>query len=368
MPETAGYMKKLEILGRWILHQVLFSGVSAVPGLVPDDDKLQRILLLRQDKIGDMIMTLPLIRRLMELYPDTGLAVLASESNSIILKYEAGLNVITYRKNPGGFISSLVEARNFNADAAVDMHMHDSTTSFIYALSCGARWRLHIDRDNRLPFNIRVCAPQDGHIMDAFAGLLSGLGRKIETAGLKREITLSREETVFAETFWNRSGLLPGDCAAVNISAGGENRRWGTDRYARVCSSILEMGLKPLILYSPPDRSAACAVQQSEPDVLISSVTPSILHLAALIRGVTILVSPDTSVIHLAASYGIPVVGMFLPSDPSLPRWYPWNVKSEVLTASDHISIDSVSPEMVSGAVRRLISDIVRDVPVETDQ
>ena len=329
---------------------------------VPDDCKLQRILLLRQDRIGDMIMTLPLIRRLGELHPATRIGIVASESNRIILKYETGLDIITFRKNPGGFISSLVEAGNFNPDAAVDMHMHDSTTSFVYALSSGARWRLHIDRENRLPFNVRVSAPQDGHIMDAFAGLLSGLGRKVETVGMKREITLSTEETGFANDFWNRSGILPGDCAAVNISAGGENRRWGVERYARVCSCILDMGLKPLILYSPTDYEAARSIHHSEPGVLISPVTLSILHLAALIRGVTILVSPDTSVIHLAASSGIPVVGMFLRFDPSLPKWYPWNVKSEVLMATDHISLDSVSPEMVSGAVRKLVSNMVYSI------
>ena len=347
-----------------MLHQTLFSGISSegVPKSVPDDDRPGRILLLRQDRIGDMIMTLPLIRRLRELYPGAGMGIVASESNRIILKYETGLDVITYRKDPGGFISSLVQARNFNPDAAVDMHMHDSTTSFIYALSSGARWRLHIDRENRLPFNVRVTAPQDGHIMDAFAGLLSGLGRKLETTGLKREVSLSKEETGFADDFWNRSAIHPGDCAAINISAGGENRRWGTDRYARVCSCIMDMGLKPLILYAPPDYEAACAIHRGEPGILISPVTPSILHLAALIRGVTILVSPDTSVIHLAASYGIPVVGMFLPFDPSLPKWYPWNVKSDVLMASDSVSLDSVSTDMVSGAVRRLVSDVVHGI------
>ncbi len=359
--ETSGVLKKLEILGRGVLHHVLFSGIGRVSGSVPDDDRLGRILLLRQDRIGDMIMTLPLIRRLGELYPDTRIGIVASESNRIILKYETGLDVITYRKNPGAFISSLVAARNFNPDAAVDMHMHDSTTSFIYALTSGARWRLHIDRENRLPFNVRVSAPQDGHIMDAFAGLLSGLGRKLDTAGLKRELTLSKEETVYAETFWNRSGIPPGDCAAVNISAGGENRRWGVDRYARVCGSILEMGLKPLILYSPEDYEVACTLHRGKPGGLLSPVTPSILHLAALIRGVTMLVSPDTSVIHLAASYGIPIVGLFLRFNQTLPKWYPWDVKSEVLTASDHISLDSISPDMVSEAVRRIISDIVRE-------
>ena len=59
------------------------------------------------------------------------------------------------------------------------------------------------------------------------------------------------------------------------------------------------------------------------------------------------------------------MVGMYLPFNPSLPKWYPWDVKSEVLLASDHISLDSVSPEMVSGAVRRLVIDMIYGVQNE---
>lgn len=366
----SGILKKLEILGRGMFHRVLFSAVSSggVLESVPDDDRLKRILIFRQDRIGDMIMTLPLIRRIKDLYPDVRIGIVASKSNRIILKYEAGLDVITHRKDPAGFVSSLVEARNFDPDASVDMHMHDSTTSFIYAVSSGARWRLHIDRENKLPFNIRVKAPRDGHIMDAFAGLLSGLGRKVETKGLNREVSLSNAENCFAQNFWNRSAIKPGDCVAINVSAGGENRRWSVDRYVRVCSDILDMGLNPLILYSPSDLSSAEAIRRKEPGVLVSPVTPSILHLAAIIRDIAVLVSPDTSVVHLAASYGIPVVGMYLPFDPLLPKWYPWDVKSEILMASDHKSLDSVSPEMVSEAVRTIASGALFDIQQNGDQ
>lgn len=353
----SGTLKKLEVLGRKILFRALAPGVSSsnVSSSIPADETVNGVLIMRQDRIGDMIMTLPLIRRIKELYTGIRIGVVASESNSIILKYEEDLDVIIYRKDPGGFISSLTDARSFNPDAAIDMHMHDSTTSFIYALASGAGWKLHIDRENRLPFNIRVKAPQDGHIMDAFAGLLSGLGRRVETKGLNRDIALSGEEIRFAEDFWNRSNTSPGNCVAVNISAGGENRRWGASRYARVCSCIIDLGLVPLILYSPRDLSSAEAVCRSEPGSIISPVTLSILHLAALIRGVSLLVSPDTSVIHLAASYGIPVVGMYLPFDPSLPKWYPWDVSNRILMSSDEKSLDSINPDAIADAVRELL-------------
>jgi ADP-heptose:LPS heptosyltransferase len=240
----------------------------------------------------------------------------------------------------------------------VDMHMHDSTTSLAYALASGARWRLHVHRDDRLPFNVRVTVPQDGHIMDAFAGLLSGLGRPLDTDGPDREVRLSGEEVNFARYFWDSRDSMPGDCAAVNISAGGPNREWGPDRYLAVCRNLKSMGLVPLVVSAPCHRERAEAIGRELEGVLVPPSTPTILHLSAILKGVVLLVSPDTSVIHLAASMGIPVVGMYLPFDPALPKWYPWMVPNRVIMSSRHESLDPVSPEDVSTAVREILAGL----------
>ncbi|MCD4847229.1 MAG: glycosyltransferase family 9 protein [Candidatus Aegiribacteria sp.] len=352
-----GILKKLEVFGRKLMFRIIAPGVSAANTLaiLPDEAIIDRVLIMRQDRIGDMIMTLPLLRRLGEIHPDISIAVVASESNSIILKYEKDIRVITYDKSPGKFVRSLMEARNFMPDAVVDMHMHDSTTSFIYAAFSGAKWKLHIDRENRLPFNIRVKASQDGHIMDAFSGLLSGLGRKIETEELIRAISLSDVETDFAERFWSGLDVAPEDCIAINISAGGENRWWGVDRYREVCRGIISLGMRPLLLYAPEHKKRAFTIAMPEKESILSPLTSTVLHVAALIHNVRLLVSPDTSVIHIAASSGIPVVGMYLPFDPSLPKWHPWRVDRRILIAEDHRSLEFISPESVIRGVQEIL-------------
>ena len=354
-----GILKKLEVFGRKLIFRIIAPGVSTANTLpsLPDGVIIDRVLIMRQDRIGDMIMTLPLLRRLREIHPDLSIAIVASESNSVILKYERDIRVILYDKSPGKFISSLHAAREFMPDAVVDMHMHDSTTSFIYAVFSGAKWKLHIDRENRLPFNIRVEASQDGHIMDAFTGLLSGLGKKVETEELVREISLSDIETDFALCFWSGLDVAPEDCIAVNISAGEENRWWGVDRYREVCRGIMSLGMKPLLLYAPEQQKIAESIVLPEAETLLSPLTPTVLHVAALLRNVRLLISPDTSVIHIAASSGIPVVGMYLPFDPSLPKWYPWRVDRRILMSEDHRSLESISPESVIRGVREILEN-----------
>ena len=352
------FLKKSEIAARRLLFRLLAPGLSAAETIpsIPCGERLDRVLIMRQDRIGDMIMTLPLLRELRNVHPNLRTAVVASESNGVVLRHEEDVEVITYRKSPGDFMSSLLRVRDFAPDAAVDMHMHDSTTSFIYAMASGARWRLHAEGTRRLPFNVRVDVPGEGHIMDAFTGLLSGLGRDIGLENPDREPRLSREEVEFAEDFWAGCDHLPGDCAAVNISAGGSNRYWETGRYVALCREMASMGLRILLVSSPDDMPRAREIASGVDPAVVPPPTPSILHLAALLRGVMLLFSPDTSVVHLAASMGVPVVGMYLPFDPSLPKWYPWRTRHQVLMASDAASVNSIDPVDAGDAVRRLVA------------
>ncbi len=353
-------LKRLEVAGRRALFRGINPGISTmeITSSIPQGVELRRILLMRQDRIGDMIMTLPLIRRLYEVWPGIRMAVVASESNSIILKHESGIHVIVHSKNPAEYIASLIQVREFGPDASVDLHMHDSTTSLIYSLASGARWRLHVDRDNRLPFNVRVPAAQDGHIMEAFTDLLSGLGRPVSTSGMDRKVRLSREERDIADYFWSACDCPPGDCATVNISAGGSNRDWSVEKYQVVCSAMVRTGLRPLIVSTPGDRDKATAISRSVPGSILAPQTETILHLAAILEGTLFLVSPDTSVIHLAASMGIPVIGLYLPFDPTLPKWYPWIVESQVIMAEDSDNLESIEPAAVCDSVRRMLANL----------
>lgn len=353
-----GFLKKLEVFSRKLMFRMIAPEVSRGNAFIsiPDDAIPERILIMRQDRIGDMIMTLPLLRRLREIHPGMEIAIVASESNSIILKYEKDFSIIIYDKSPLKLLNSLWKARKFSPGAVVDMHMHDSTTSFIYAVFSGAKWKLHIDRDNKLPFNVRVEAYQDGHIMDAFSGLLSGLGKKVETEKLLRKISLSGIETDFADRFWSGLDAEPEDCIVINISAGGENRWWGIEKYKELCRWILSRGMTPIVLFAPPDVSRAESIASDEAGTVLAPLTSTVLHVTALIRHVRLIISPDTAVIHIAASQGIPVVGMYLPFDPSLPKWFPWQVNSRILMAEDQKSLESIRPEDVAEAVRSILS------------
>ena len=352
-------LKKMEAAGRRALakHVLARFQPEQILQKIPVDVRLKRILLMRWDAIGDMMVCLPFFRKLSELFPEAETGIVVSRRNLPLLKHEKGFHTILYDSMPSTYIRSLILARRFRPDVIVDTRMHyDSTTSFIYGLVSGAGWRLSAsNRENRLPFSIRVPMPEGRHHnADLTRILLEGLGRNIDDSELDREPRLSLEEMEFVSTFWRRIGLrLRGNCVGINISARDPRHRWTDEKTASLCESLISRGQTPMLMSTPSERRRALEIAESRSGTLVAPECPTILHAAALIRDFALFVTPDTGLVHIAASFGIPVVGMYCPNELHLPLWYPWRVENEVLI--DNEKVENITVKDVEMAVDRLV-------------
>lgn len=352
-------LKRVEAAGRIALtkHVLVRFQPDRVLERIPVNVKLKRILLMRWDAIGDMMVCLPFFRKVRELFPEAETGIVVSRRNLPLLKHEKGFHTILYDSEPITYIRSLALARRFNPDVIVDTRMHyDSTTSFIYGLVSGAAWRLSAsNRDNKLPFSVRVPIPEGRHyIAKLMSILLEGLGKKIDDSELEREPVLSVEETEFVCAFWRETGLrFRGNCVGINISARDSRHRWTDEKTAVLCGSLISRGKTPLLMSIPPERRRALAIAESRSGTLVAPECPTILHAAALIRDLALFVTPDTGLVHIAASFGIPVVGMYCPNESHLPLWYPWRVENEVLM--DPEKVENITVKDVEKAVDRLV-------------
>ena len=364
--KVIGMLEKLETSGRILLSRAVLShfGSEKVYQRVPENVKLKRILIMRWDAIGDMVVCLPLFRKIRDLFPEAEVGIVVSKRNIPLLKYEEGFHTILYDSNPFIYFRSIVNARNYAPDAIVDTRMHyDSTTSFIYGVVSGAKWRLSAsNRDNRLPFSVRVPMPSGRHhYADLTKILLEGLGRNIDESELDREIRLSSEEIGFADAFWREAGLgLRGKAIGINISTRDPRHQWGESEFRKLCSGLCSSGHVPVLISTPPEHMKALLIASSSPGTLVAPVCPTILHAAALLKGFKILITPDTGIVHVAASQGVPVVGLYCPNESHLPLWYPWEVPHEIITAPRSVA------EIETGDVQEAIERLLEKVGLES--
>ena len=104
--------------------------------------------------------------------------------------------------------------------------------------------------------------------------------------------------------------------ALLNPSAGWGAKEWPAERYGRVAKQLEEVGLKSVINYGPGEENVARSVEAASGGTA-ELFAGTLTYLIALTRRAQLFVGGDTGPMHLAAALGVPVVGIFGPTNPA---------------------------------------------------
>jgi ADP-heptose:LPS heptosyltransferase len=117
---------------------------------------------------------------------------------------------------------------------------------------------------------------------------------------------------------WFRGENLDGkQVVGLNPSGGWYTKRWGLEHYARLGDLIGQRyGASIIVLWGPGEEDDARFIQQRMkiPAQVIPKTTLS--QLGAIIHRCAFIVSNDSGPMHIAASLGIPTLGIFGPTNP----------------------------------------------------
>jgi heptosyltransferase-3 len=132
---------------------------------------------------------------------------------------------------------------------------------------------------------------------------------------------------------------LPGDLQAqlrpgavvVHAPSMWPYKQWAPDKYRQLVEALLARGHQVVLTGTAGARDQACIAPVREagaaPQLLDASGRLDFNQLVALLRGAALYIGPDTSVSHLAAAAGVPVLAIFGPTNPQ--RWAPWPATAE---------------------------------------
>jgi heptosyltransferase-3 len=132
---------------------------------------------------------------------------------------------------------------------------------------------------------------------------------------------------------------LPADLAAqlqagyvtVHVPSMWRYKQWPTAHFAKVIEALLQSGRQVVLTgsASPADQAQIAQVRGvgSAPTLLDASGRLNLNQVVTLLRQAALYVGPDTSITHLAAACGTPMVTVFGPTNPV--RWGPWTDASQ---------------------------------------
>ncbi|RMH68813.1 MAG: lipopolysaccharide heptosyltransferase family protein [Gemmatimonadetes bacterium] len=354
-------MKTLEIISRRGLAKLIkWLLPSQTPfKTLPHPEKPYTLLLLRPARIGDLLVSTPVIRAIWSHYPHFTLDMLLGEKNAQLLSADTHLRqIFVYRKNPFRIWQLIVTLRRQRYDVIIDLGHDRSTTVAILMQLLRAPYRISLAKKTDYAANIVVpqqITPQEGHMIQVLGQLMLALDDSFDMTTLRPYYPLSEQRQQWATRQRQQFGQAVERLIAVNISASSPTRFWGVENFIQLSRLLLDNDPQcgVWLLHAPSDQAQAnqILIGVGSERCQLSPPTPHIDDFAALIHCSDVLLSPDTSAIHFASALGIPTVGLFQTKNT---QWHPFGVPYRVVeTAADTLA--AIPVEEVFGATRQLM-------------
>jgi ADP-heptose:LPS heptosyltransferase len=347
-----------------LLPALLAGDRIAIP---PDwNARPHRVLFVRYERIGDMIMATSLIRAIARSHPAIELDVLASRLNAAVLDGNPHVRrvLILGRSSPAGYGRLLRQVREIGYDAVVDGRINSPrvflTTPLVMA-AARARYRIGwCDADEPAARRLyNVCIPGayiesgDVHYIDASARLATPFGVDVDSADWRPELFIRPTELALAQQLWGGTAA-PRARLLVNLSAPGRGRRWPDDRFVHVIAGAKaeHPDLAVGVIGLPAEQASVRRIATVTGSVAIS--TPDIRTAFAVVEASDLVFTPDTSISHAASALRKPAVVMLRRDAASYAAY--GNPGRTLLWDGDDIT--TIEPQAVIAAVVALLRDV----------
>ncbi len=352
--------KRIEIWFRRLLIRLIgffYKRNKSLPERL-DFDKC-RILFIRQDRIGDVLVSTPLFEALKKYYPNSVLDIVLSENNYFVLENDPRIQKRwVFKKNIGSVLRLIKLLRKEKYDFLIDLMDNPSATSTIFCLLINAKWNIGIEKENQFAYDINVpmLSRKDTHIIDRISQLLRPFKINPDSENMAVRYFTSVQSENQAGIFLQQNNLLTDFVTGINISAGNKTRFWGIENFRLLLNHLIQEypNFKFLLLYQPSDRKNAEIISNSNKQIILSPVTGSFDHFAAFIKRLSFLITPDTAAVHLASAFNIKSVILYVQSNKELRIWEPRNTDCECIV-TDVDDISTISVKQVEEAFKKLV-------------
>jgi lipopolysaccharide heptosyltransferase II len=297
---------------------------------------VNKILLVRLRRIGDVVMTSPAITALKKSLPHASLTYIVEEPYRRLVEGNPRLDrVISLPADQGlldflGFIRNL---RRVKYDALIDFHGGPRASRIAFLARARVKVGYKLKYKNFI-YDIRLPRSRKGgyfHSVENHLNLVKALGIAVlEPPPL--ELPPARpEEKKRIDAYWAENDLERTKAVIFHIGAGNAFRDWGAQNLATLAGLLAgRSGVRIILVGSAGDKARQGEILAAVRQPVLSLVAElNLIELLELLGRATLFVGPDSGPMHIAAAAGTPIVALF---GPTLPENFgPWQAKATLI-------------------------------------
>lgn len=315
---------------------------------------------LRYDRIGDLIVSLPLVKALKQRFPTTKMILIGSEVNAPVGKYCGLFDEIITKPNSQLFawIIILLRLRLLRISVTFDLNHSVTPHTLIACLAIGSkhvatpykdgRWGVsgrelelfdlmptqHIDKYNR-------------PIAETYLDIARLLGCHVRSASpypLAPAFTYYKtEKTIILNHRGSRSSMRLLDSHLVRIA------------------KMVQDKLPSYMITMVPEQSDYEHIEhltKGLANVKILPPSPTIIPVIEAVKNTSLVITPDTALVHIAAAFSKPLIAVYANAPELFNQWKPLNTAQTVtLFSTDSVSLVGYSFDELSKAISKLTVD-----------
>jgi len=312
----------------------------------------KKILLVRNDNIGDLICTTPAIEALRKTYPHNQIDIVVNSYNFSAIDHNPFVNKIYCYTKPKhkkqlcdkikaglGKLKILLEIRQEKYDVVIVFRSDYSKAAQLFSKVTKAPHKVGVKAPKgKDDFNIYVPVDQAKHEIEFCFDCLKEFG-----------VTYNEEKTFFyiPDSFIQKNAQFANQIL-FHISSRKQENKYTIEKFVQIMNALKN---EKIIVTAEPDNfeEAKELAQKTHAEFIQTS---SLLDLAGIIKHVKLFVTLDGGAMHIAPALGTKTIA--ISGQTNMNKWYPWGYKDLVLQDESKIA-NNIEPNIIVNKIQETL-------------
>lgn len=283
----------------------------------------QRLLVVRNDRLGDAILALPAVNLLRQTYPDSEIYFWAAPLVAPLIRCVEGVNGVIAGNDRNSDAVTVINPHHFDAAYC----LRPTYTNALALKKAGIPIRVGTSRRwYSFLFNRRFNISRRGrnqHEADLNLALLSAAG--VSGPADVPKIIIPHSAWQSAANTLQKAGLARDTLyVIIHPGSGGSAREWAPQYFRILAGELARQTGVTVVITGHNSEFDKCEIVSGGRHSNLSGRT-DLLTLTAIISGAKLLVANSTGPLHLAVALGVKALGLYPPVADCLPtRWGPY--------------------------------------------